>query len=115
MQYKRYYPAFYDMTGEESELIAFNSLDELIPQIYIPESSKNKPYSLKCVRTSETQITVSLIESAVDIWVRGFIYGEKAELDSIATKYSTRLILPLVNTDSTTVKSAPMPDTDSQK
>ena len=81
MKYKRYYPDFFDYP---EEIIEFNTLAELMPQIYVPESTKN--YSLRFERIHETRIRVSLHYDRNDIWVRGYIHGTKEDLDRISTK-----------------------------
>jgi hypothetical protein len=89
MKYKRYYPDFFDYP---EEIIEFNTLAELVPQIYVPESTKN--YSLRFERIRETRIRVSLHYDRNDIWVRGYIHGTKEQLDRISTCVTIEIYQP---------------------
>lgn len=83
MIYKRYYPKFMDVDADMRETIEFTSISELLPRIYIPDSSK--PHELVFYRHHRDQIIVSLHYGPDDHWVRGFIFGDRDDLDKVAT------------------------------
>lgn len=83
MIYKRYYPKFMDIDASGREEIEFTTVAELRPRIYIPDSTKS--HELVFYRHHPDQIVVSVHYGPDEYWVRGFIFGTREELDTVAT------------------------------
>lgn len=97
MIYKRYYPEFMDVDVSEREEIEFTTVAELRPRIYIPDSTK--PHELVFYRHNPDQIVVSVHWGPDEHWVRGFIFGTREALDTVATFVTYMPIQPVSDSE----------------